>query len=248
MLKDKLKGFVAGIIVSTLFAGAAAYAASGGTMIEVFYDVKNIKINKVSKMPTEGKPFLYQGTTYVPLRFVAESLGQKVAWDGKSGTVLIGQQDGPNDEALGVNVKPMYTSAANVRNIVLVNDGAQIQDNLSNSYTSYLKMVAAAEDMRPSLKVEKIWQDYPLNGQYTTFKAKVGILKDFQDSTNIVTFIIEGDGVELYSHDFGRGTFPEDVTVDVKGVKKLTFKVQNKEYIGNTNSGIGVFNPTLTHK
>ncbi len=92
MLKDKLKGFTAGIIVSALFAGTAAYAASGSTMLEVFYEVKDIKINNVSKMPAEDKPFIYNGSTYVPLRFVAENLGQKVGGMVKPGRCSLEKQ------------------------------------------------------------------------------------------------------------------------------------------------------------
>lgn len=118
MLKDKLKGFTAGIIVSALFAGTAAYAASGSTMLEVFYEVKDIKINNVSKMPAEDKPFIYNGSTYVPLRFVAENLGQKVGWDGETGTVFIGETNEPNEEFLGERVQPMNTQKKLVTGMV----------------------------------------------------------------------------------------------------------------------------------
>jgi hypothetical protein len=73
-------------------------------------------------------------------------------------------------------------------------------------------------------------------------------MKKKQDSPNTATFIIEGDGKELYSHDFAPGDFPEDVLVDVKGVNKLTLKITVKEEIKNEDMYIGVFNPTLTVK
>lgn len=35
--------------------------------------------------------FVYEGTTYVPLRFMAESLGKEVAWDGKTSSIFVGR-------------------------------------------------------------------------------------------------------------------------------------------------------------
>lgn len=34
-------------------------------------------------------PILYKNSTYIPIRFVAEALGKKVVWDGKTRTVLV---------------------------------------------------------------------------------------------------------------------------------------------------------------
>ncbi len=41
-------------------------------------------------MGNETEPFVYRGTTYVPLAFVAENLGQSVLWVGESNSIYIG--------------------------------------------------------------------------------------------------------------------------------------------------------------
>ncbi|HHW07817.1 MAG TPA: hypothetical protein GXX34_09895 [Clostridia bacterium] len=43
--------------------------------------------------------FIYEGTTYVPLRFVAENLGLEVGYDGKKNTIWVGSQ--PSDKETG---------------------------------------------------------------------------------------------------------------------------------------------------
>lgn len=78
-------GFVAGALV---FGSVGVAAASSPKTIEVLFGVKDVKINNVSKMP-EQAPFLYEGTTYVPLRYIAENLGSEVQWDEANQTVII---------------------------------------------------------------------------------------------------------------------------------------------------------------
>lgn len=67
------------------------YAA--GTSIEVFFHPLRYYVDGVEKLPVSGKQgFVYQETTYVPLRFVAESLGKEVVWDGKTNSIYIGEK------------------------------------------------------------------------------------------------------------------------------------------------------------
>ena len=40
------------------------------------------------------EPFIYNGTTYLPVRAVGEALGKQVGWDGKTKTVYIGEVPG----------------------------------------------------------------------------------------------------------------------------------------------------------
>ncbi|MGO4276406.1 stalk domain-containing protein, partial [Paenibacillus sp. TAF58] len=42
------------------------------------------------KAPSDGKGFIYEGSTYVPLRFISEALGKKVEWDEENETIWIG--------------------------------------------------------------------------------------------------------------------------------------------------------------
>jgi len=90
------KGFVAGVLVTLLFTTALpAFATAGTKAIEVTYN--NIKITLDGKQitPRDGQgnivePFLYEGTTYLPLRSVANALGLAVDWDGTTQTVILG--------------------------------------------------------------------------------------------------------------------------------------------------------------
>jgi hypothetical protein len=96
MNRDKLKGFTVGFIVAALLFGAASAAfASVGAYplmasfadIQIFVDGKRMDPRDVNGASVE--PFIINGTTYLPVRAVAEALGMEVGWDNASKSVRI---------------------------------------------------------------------------------------------------------------------------------------------------------------
>lgn len=88
MMKDKVKGLIVGLTIGSLISGTAAFAAS--SQIEVAFRSIKYMFDGVEKVPADGKGFVYEGSTYVPLRFVSEALGKKVEWDEQNETIWIG--------------------------------------------------------------------------------------------------------------------------------------------------------------
>ena len=74
-------------------------AATGTRNISVTYRNIVIKVNNVLKQ-TAQEPFIYNDYTYVPLRFVSESLGADVQWDDKTSTISIAQSNAADGNAL----------------------------------------------------------------------------------------------------------------------------------------------------
>mgnify|MGYP001064792488 CR=1 FL=1 len=84
-MKKQLKGFLMGLLVSTLLMNTAI----GETVkksIEVVYNSVNLTVNG-KKVNADN--ILYKGTTYVPLRDIAEMLDKEVGWDQKTYTASI---------------------------------------------------------------------------------------------------------------------------------------------------------------
>lgn len=84
-----------------LLTAVSTFAAGPITKsISVLYN--NIKISVDGKQASLGKdstdkaiePFIYNGTTYLPVRAVGEALGERVQWDGKTQTVYVGERPG----------------------------------------------------------------------------------------------------------------------------------------------------------
>ena len=90
--KDKTKGFIIGVIAA-VSAGTmvTALAEPVEQAISVVFDNYRIIIDGADKsdVPDDSKPFIYNGRTYVPLRYIGESMGKKVLWDGDTKSIYI---------------------------------------------------------------------------------------------------------------------------------------------------------------
>jgi hypothetical protein len=62
---------------------------------------RNIKIFINSKeQATDLEPFIYNNSTYVPLRFVSEKMNASVDWDDKTNTISIATENAADSNAL----------------------------------------------------------------------------------------------------------------------------------------------------
>lgn len=106
--KHNIRDFIAGALVTATFTTLVLPA--GAALISKNIQVKtgvDIYVNGVKMEPTDanGKPvetFVYNGTTYVPLRAVSQSLGNAVSWDGENQRVYIGEIPGAKQYLLTV--------------------------------------------------------------------------------------------------------------------------------------------------
>ena len=109
-----LQGFVGGILCCVLFVGIGAYAKSKTERIEVVYD--NIKVYKDNVLcelkDVNGaviEPFIYEGTTYMPVRGTANLADMEVTWDGATKSVYLWDYvPNPIDVTYLMDVCPPY--------------------------------------------------------------------------------------------------------------------------------------------
>lgn len=91
---QRMKDVCLGATVAALVMGAApaAYAKVANMDIPVMFN--NIKIVVDGKeLKTDKEPFIYEGTTYLPVRAVGEAVGKNVTWDAVSKTVILGETE-----------------------------------------------------------------------------------------------------------------------------------------------------------
>lgn len=95
-MKFKFSSFLSGFLAAGILFSISALAISGRMTIEV--DPINVQVNGEVFQPTDvnGKEvpvFAYQGTTYAPLRALAEAYGLEVGYDAAANMATVTDPD-----------------------------------------------------------------------------------------------------------------------------------------------------------
>lgn len=98
-MKKTIKGYLLGLICGVLLASGCAFAINHTTLTDVAIGGIKIVVDGKEIIPTDAKgnrvePMIYNGTTYLPVRAVAQAFGKEVYWDGPNYTVYLGDMDG----------------------------------------------------------------------------------------------------------------------------------------------------------
>ncbi|MCD9022603.1 stalk domain-containing protein [Cohnella silvisoli] len=88
------KAGTVGFLYGAVFFSGITYAAIGTIKVD-FRDIRYY-FDGVNKQPSKDvQGFTYKKTTYVPLRFVSESLGKPVEWVNSTSSVYVGSKPKP---------------------------------------------------------------------------------------------------------------------------------------------------------
>ena len=90
----RLQGFIAGVLATLMLTGVFAVAKNMYEKIDVLYNDIKIEIDGESFVATDAngnvvEPFIYNGTTYLPVRAIATAFDKDVAWDETTYTVSL---------------------------------------------------------------------------------------------------------------------------------------------------------------
>lgn len=216
-MKKVLKGYILGLLSATLLIGSAAYAAQ---TVRIVIDGQEI-------IPTDanGKrvdPIIIDGTTYLPVRAVAEALGQEVNWDGANYTVYIGNANNSRNKSSSTNLENMTNIGRNLP----TSKGDELKDNYGNMYINAVHKVDWSNDA--------IFETL-LNGKYKQFTATLYI-EEGSISSRSGIISIEADGRTIYnSPEMTKTSKPVDINLDIEGCNdfKIILKENSDMHIGN---------------
>ena len=88
-VKKELKGFLCGILVSGIVGAGVAYATGVWESIDVLRNDINVVVNG---QQISADNFLYNDTTYLPLRAIGEALDKDVQYDEQTNTAIISEK------------------------------------------------------------------------------------------------------------------------------------------------------------
>lgn len=212
MGKTIMKRLTALALCTALVGGSALAVSSYSKTIQIQYSGIKLVVDGAVVTPTDAngnmvEPFTYNGTTYLPVRAVANALGETVSWDESTQTVMIGGSkvtylDSLSTVSISGNGKNDIYSAYSVDKF------PRAVRYLLNDY------VKDGEQYPLTLRVE-----YNLNNEYTHFKASIA-----STTGNGQAYLkVYGDGNEvLYSSPtVNRDSHPIDIDVDVSNQSRL---------------------------
>lgn len=246
--KERVKGLVTGVLIGAIAAGTAGVFAYTDYIEAVYNDIK-IVVDGQQITPTDGngkvvEPFISYGTTYLPVRAVANAFGKEVDWDGETNTVTLGAKSFDWLDQMGYfeydNSHSSNSSMTPIGSNSTASDGAKYSRGL------YFHL-----DWSPSWKYEDGTIDnyqtvsYKLDGKYKTFS---GTLCAFKNYSCPAIVRIYGDGKELYTSPLmASGTKSVPFEIDISNNSLLTIKVEYANKI-NGDQYVGIADARLSKK
>jgi hypothetical protein len=218
-IREQYKGFILGIIVCALFAslmGTAAVAAGKITNIKVFMGGIKLYVDGKLVIPTDAKgkvvePFIYDGTTYLPIRALSNALTnnvKKVSWNGAKSSVYVGQAP----VASQTDISKLVPYENGTYGYVLTGEDA--------AFEILDKKITPFNRLESSIYTYILDSNYSeLNGQYIIPYTNLG--DDRKSSIKFYNVNKKGDKTLIQEINTAAGDNPKLVNVDLRGVEIL---------------------------
>ena len=218
--KKKMVTILLAALLILAFA-APAFAALASKNITV-YTGANLYYDDKAFYPTDANgnavdAFIYNGTTYLPVRAICNLLDVDIAWEGSTQSVYIGKHSS-DKPACYLDEMDYFTSAG--YSIKRFTSTDYTKDNLGNVHDHV--MSRGQSDFTWQLGGSKT---YVLNGQYSELSGTFFQQYGHRSSTDTTTFTVYGDGKKLYKTSATTGTYPIDFAIDLTGVLELKIEM-----------------------
>jgi hypothetical protein len=229
MKKDTVKGFILGVCTFALFVSVGTAFASGKlTNINVFQGGIKLFVDGKLTVPTDSdgkvvEPFIYDGTTYLPLRALSNALtnNQKpVSWDSNTLSIYVGQALAAAQTDIG-ELTPYEQNG-----FVLKGDKAAFSI-LDKTITPFNNLTSGS-------------LTYMLNSNYSQINGNLIIpYKTIGNSgtAKLSFYNVNKKGKETLIKEFSTGIGDDtvSVSVDVRGVEILKIVQDNRNIPGSSS-------------
>lgn len=131
-MKRQINIIILGVLITLILTGVA-YGATALRVIEVVYNSVNLSVNG-NRIVADN--ILYNGTTYVPLRAIAEALDKDVAWDNSTKSASINDKNNTQRGVITVDQVPFDIEILRPNSIGTVYMEATYKNNTNYPITS----------------------------------------------------------------------------------------------------------------
>lgn len=202
-MNKTLKGYVLGVLTASILTGGVALAKSYTDYIEVTYDdIKVYKDNVLCELKDGNgsviEPFIYNGTTYMPVRGTANLAGMDVTWEGSTKSVYLWDNMVSSGTYL-LDVCPPYEKSSYC-DIFLSSKGENFE-MAGEKYSNGIK-----------LGVHGWYALFNLNSKYSNIECTVGHITDNQVEKTVY-FIVDGKTVKEVT--IGAEELPKKISIPV---------------------------------
>ena len=184
MMNNIFKRFAALALCTGMVTGTALAANTVYKNIRVQYCGIKLVVNGAPVTPKDAngstvEPFIYNGTTYLPVRAVGNALGQDVSWNGNTKTVYIGMNE---SDVSSKKLSPYQISGFDV----LEQKGKNVT-MMGKTYTQGLSCGYSGTAL------------YSLDGNYKSVEMDIGHLDDMSKDDSSVNFYVDGELTDTYA-------------------------------------------------
>ncbi|HIW57119.1 MAG TPA: copper amine oxidase N-terminal domain-containing protein [Firmicutes bacterium] len=133
-MKKEIKGFVCGVVATTLVAGGFAFAAGQWKTIDVLENDITVVVDGETLNESN---FLYNDRTYLQIRAVAEALDKTVRYDEATNTAYIESAPSGNTSTAASTTAPAAPTSAPVAQATTAPAQATAAPTINSNYTMY---------------------------------------------------------------------------------------------------------------
>ena len=259
---QKARYLVIGLMIGIFFSlpTSQVLASTGSRAIEVIFN--NIAIyldgNKLDPKDANGnpvEPFIYNGTTYLPVRAIGEAIGRNVEWDAPNFSVYLGKRpDGTGATMWLTNLTPVVSQQTwwnrNSGHSVGGNSERQIRelnesdsDNFGNRYDSGFVF---RMDGNGYYEYNSIFSYYATDVKYTSLSGTIALSSGTRDTASHVVFRVYevndlgSEGRELYrSTVLTAGARPIVFNVNITGQMTIGIELSASDSSGEIRDSNG---------
>lgn len=230
--RQKITWFLSGVLVATLVTSMVSPALALFVKTIKVQSGVNLYVDDIKLDPKDvnGNPievFLYNNTTYVPIRAVSEAFDVPIQWIGEN-SVYIGKHTGDKP---AVWLSEMdYFRRTGQWNINLAT-----KDNLGNEHLHSLDMWSGPSPYPATIS-------YYLDGQYSrltgSYYQEFKYRSDNRGSSTLHIFV---DGTEIWNATVSPSILPVDFDLDISNTSILTFQYDSYSGVPTAIGDIGLW-------